>query len=193
MGNQASNLLGNIQQVQILTSSGQILTKATMADDKTGDNVKLSSPGLKVSSVGAAGVTALRNAIAGQVQMTIAKPQAGKNIKNVKVVTSQSPTTETTTKPVSLLTTSQQKTQIEKKDRPEQKLVMQKVAPQAGKVGTQLLNVSSVQLVSPRTNQGQIQTLTKPMLTKNNAPILTGVKLVNTQQGGEYFFFLVLK
>lgn len=63
---------------------------------------------------------------------------------------------------------------------------MQKVTSQPGKVGTQLLNLSSVQLVSPRTNQGQIQTVTKPLITKNNAPILTGVKLVNTQQGGKY-------
>lgn len=97
----------------------------------------------------------------------------------------QKPTT------VSLLA-SQQKVQVqqEKKVPVEQKVVMQKAAvPQPGKMGPQLLNVSSVQLVNPRTNQGQIQTITKPLLTKNNAPILTGVKLVNTQQGGG---FLVL-
>ena len=90
---------------------------------------------------------------------------------------------------MSLLTTSQQKNTNEKKEVKEQKIIVQKTsAGMAGKIGTQLLNVSSVQLLNPRTNQGQIQTITKPIITKNNAPILTGVKLVNTQQGGEFFF-----
>lgn len=59
-----------------------------MTEDKSGENVKLSSPGgLKVSAVTASGVTTLRNTITGQqVQMTIAKPQAAKNIKNMKAV-----------------------------------------------------------------------------------------------------------
>lgn len=75
---------------------------------------------------------------------------------------------------------------MEKKDIKEQKIVVQKTTSQvAGKLGTQLLNVSSVQLLNPRTNQGQIQTITKPIINKNNTPILTGVKLVNTQQGGK--------
>lgn len=89
------------------------------------------------------------------------------------------------TKSVSLLTTNQQKQALEKKDIKEQKIVVQKSSGQVpGKLSTQLLNVSSVQLLNPRTNTGQIQTITKPMLNKNSAPILTGVKLVNTQQGG---------
>lgn len=96
-------------------------------------------------------------------------------------MTTQASTDAAVKSAVSLLTSSQQKAQPEKKDKPEQKFVMQKVTPQGNKVGTQLLNVSSVQL---RTNQGQIQTIAKPLITKNNAPILTGVKLVNTQQGG---------
>lgn len=87
---------------------------------------------------------------------------------------------------MSLLTTSQQKQSIEKKDVKEQKIVVQKSSPQiVNKLGTQLLNVSSVQLLNPRANQSQIQAITKPLINKNNAPILTGVKLVNTQQGGE--------
>lgn len=95
MNNATSNLLGNIQQVQILTSNGQIITKTlpttSVTEDKTSDNVKISSPGLKVSSVAGTNVTAIRNAISGQqVQMTIAKPQAAKNIKNIKTVSVQS-------------------------------------------------------------------------------------------------------
>lgn len=104
-------------------------------------------------------------------------------------VSCQSPTSETGGKSgVSLLASSQQKIQPDKRDVREPKLLVQKTTPQGGKVGTQLLNVSSVQLLNPRTNQGQIQTITKPLITKNNAPILTGVKLVNTQQGGKPHF-----
>ncbi|KAK6621385.1 hypothetical protein RUM43_011691 [Polyplax serrata] len=185
-----TNLIGNIQQVQLLTSAGQIITKALPASgltDEKGSEIKISSPALKMNSAGgAAGVATIRNAITGQqLQMTIAKSAAGKGLKNVKMVACQPGVSDGNTKSVSLLTTNQQKQALEKKDIKEQKIVVQKSSGQVpGKLSTQLLNVSSVQLLNPRTNTGQIQTITKPMLNKNSAPILTGVKLVNTQQGG---------
>ncbi|EEB14431.1 nfrkb, putative [Pediculus humanus corporis] len=185
---QTANLIGNIQQVQLLTSAGQIITKAlpisNATEEKTSEAVKISSPTLKVGSSTVPNISTVRNAITGQqLQMTITKPTGGKTIKNVKMVTCQ-PSVSDSAKSMSLLTTSQQKNTNEKKEVKEQKIIVQKTsAGMAGKIGTQLLNVSSVQLLNPRTNQGQIQTITKPIITKNNAPILTGVKLVNTQQG----------
>lgn len=78
--------------MQLLTSAGQIITKAlpssNASDEKNTDGMKISSPGIKVNAPGGnTGVTTIRNAITGQqLQMTIAKPSAAKSIKSVKMV-----------------------------------------------------------------------------------------------------------
>ena len=88
---QTANLIGNIQQVQLLTSAGQIITKAlpisNATEEKTSEAVKISSPTLKVGSSTVPNISTVRNAITGQqLQMTITKPTGGKTIKNVKMV-----------------------------------------------------------------------------------------------------------